>query len=41
MIPTVAPSYVPDGYHFEFTVPLESRENARQELNDRGLEFEG
>ena len=31
----------PDGYHFEFTVPLESRENARQELHDRGLEFEG
>src|SRR5204863_4939136 len=29
----------PDGYHFEFTVPLESREKARQELNDRGLEF--
>ena len=30
----------PDGYHFEFTVPLESRERARQELTSRGLEFE-
>jgi catechol 2,3-dioxygenase-like lactoylglutathione lyase family enzyme len=31
----------PDGYHFEFTVPLESREQARQELNERALDFEG
>jgi catechol 2,3-dioxygenase-like lactoylglutathione lyase family enzyme len=30
----------PDGYHFEFTVPLESREKARQELHQRGLEFQ-
>ena len=30
----------PDGYHFEFTVPLESREQARAELTRRGLEFE-
>ena len=30
----------PDGFHFEFTVPLESREKARQELQQRGLEFE-
>jgi len=30
----------PDGYHFEFTVPLESREKARQELEQRGLAFE-
>jgi len=30
----------PDGYHFEFTAPLESREKARQELTSRGLEFE-
>ena len=29
----------PDGYHFEFTVPQESREKARQELTKRGLEF--
>ena len=29
----------PDGYHFEFTVPLERREKARQELEQRGLEF--
>ena len=30
----------PDGYHFEFTVPTESREHARQELTQRGLAFE-
>lgn len=30
----------PDGYHFEFTVPQETREKAREELNRRGLEFE-
>ena len=30
----------PDGYHFEFTVPMESREKAREELTRRGLEFE-
>jgi len=30
----------PDGYHFEFTAPLESREKARQELIARGLEIE-
>jgi catechol 2,3-dioxygenase-like lactoylglutathione lyase family enzyme len=30
----------PDGYHFEFTVPMESREQARDELTRRGLEFE-
>ncbi len=30
----------PDGYHFEFTVPMESRDLARQELTKRGLEFE-
>jgi catechol 2,3-dioxygenase-like lactoylglutathione lyase family enzyme len=30
----------PDGYHFEFTVPLESREKARSELESRGLEFD-
>jgi catechol 2,3-dioxygenase-like lactoylglutathione lyase family enzyme len=30
----------PDGYHFEFTVPMESREKARDELTRRGLEFE-
>jgi catechol 2,3-dioxygenase-like lactoylglutathione lyase family enzyme len=29
----------PDGYHFEFTVPRESRQDARQELERRGLEF--
>ena len=29
----------PDGYHFEFTVPMESRERAREELTKRGLEF--
>ena len=30
----------PDGYHFEFTVPLENRDLARQELTKRGLDFE-
>lgn len=30
----------PDGYHFEFTVPMESREKAREELTARGLAFE-
>jgi catechol 2,3-dioxygenase-like lactoylglutathione lyase family enzyme len=30
----------PDGYHFEFTVPLESRAQARAELIRRGLAFE-
>jgi len=30
----------PDGYHFEFTVPMESREQAREELTRRGLAFE-
>ncbi|HZT05458.1 MAG TPA: VOC family protein [Chloroflexota bacterium] len=30
----------PDGYHFEFTVPMESRERARQELTRRGFPFE-
>jgi catechol 2,3-dioxygenase-like lactoylglutathione lyase family enzyme len=30
----------PDGYHFEFTAPTESREKAREELTRRGLEFE-
>ena len=30
----------PDGYHFEFTAPCESREAARAELRRRGLEFE-
>jgi hypothetical protein len=30
----------PDGYHFEFTAPMESRERARQELTRRGLNFE-
>ncbi len=30
----------PDGYHFEFTVPLDSREQARAELTGRGLAFE-
>ncbi len=30
----------PDGYHFEFTVPRENREDARKELTSRGLEFE-
>jgi catechol 2,3-dioxygenase-like lactoylglutathione lyase family enzyme len=30
----------PDGYHFEFTVPMESRAQAREELTRRGLEFE-
>ena len=30
----------PDGYHFEFTVPFEDREKARQELERRGLKFE-
>jgi len=29
----------PDGYHFEFTVPRESREQAREELTKRGLDF--
>ena len=29
----------PDGYHFEFTVPMESRDKAREELTGRGLEF--
>jgi len=31
----------PDGYHFEFTVPLDSRDQARAELTRRGLNFEG
>jgi catechol 2,3-dioxygenase-like lactoylglutathione lyase family enzyme len=30
----------PDGYHFEFAVPLDSRERAREELQQRGLQFE-
>jgi catechol 2,3-dioxygenase-like lactoylglutathione lyase family enzyme len=30
----------PDGYHFEFTVPMESREQAQAELRARGLEFQ-
>jgi catechol 2,3-dioxygenase-like lactoylglutathione lyase family enzyme len=30
----------PDGYHFEFTVPMASREQAREELTRRGLDFE-
>jgi catechol 2,3-dioxygenase-like lactoylglutathione lyase family enzyme len=30
----------PDGYHFEFTVPMESRALAREELTRRGLAFE-
>ena len=30
----------PDGYHFEFTVPFENRDEARAELTRRGLEFE-
>src|SRR5207248_9641046 len=30
----------PDGYHFEFTVPMETRERAREELRQRGLDFE-
>jgi len=30
----------PDGYHFEFTVPMETRELARAELTRRGLDFE-
>ncbi len=30
----------PDGYHFEFTVPMENRDEARDELRQRGLEFE-
>jgi len=30
----------PNGYHFEFTAPMESREKAREELTRRGLEFE-
>jgi glyoxylase I family protein len=30
----------PDGYHFEFTVPMESRDQARAELTKRGLAFE-
>ena len=30
----------PDGYHFEFTAPMESRDLARQELTKRGLNFE-
>lgn len=29
----------PDGYHVEFTVPRESREQAREELTKRGLDF--
>jgi catechol 2,3-dioxygenase-like lactoylglutathione lyase family enzyme len=31
----------PDGYHFEFTVPMESRELAQAELRQRGIEFRG
>jgi catechol 2,3-dioxygenase-like lactoylglutathione lyase family enzyme len=30
----------PDGYHLEFTVPMESRQKASEELTRRGLEFE-
>ncbi len=30
----------PDGYPFEFTVPMENRDEARDELRRRGLEFE-
>ena len=30
----------PDGYHFEFTAPMESRQKAKEELTRRGLEFE-
>jgi catechol 2,3-dioxygenase-like lactoylglutathione lyase family enzyme len=30
----------PDGYHFEFTVPMENRDQAREELTRRGLDFE-
>jgi catechol 2,3-dioxygenase-like lactoylglutathione lyase family enzyme len=30
----------PDGYHFEFTVPFETREQAQQELRNRGLTVE-
>jgi catechol 2,3-dioxygenase-like lactoylglutathione lyase family enzyme len=30
----------PDGYHFEFTAQMESREQARAELTRRGLAFE-
>jgi catechol 2,3-dioxygenase-like lactoylglutathione lyase family enzyme len=30
----------PDGYHFEFTVPMASRRLAREELTRRGLAFE-
>lgn len=30
----------PDGYHFEFTAVMESRQKAREELTRRGLEFE-
>ena len=30
----------PDGYHFEFTVLMESREHARAELTRRGFAYE-
>ena len=30
----------PDGYHFEFTAPRDSREQARQDLTQRGLDFQ-
>ena len=29
----------PDGYHFEFTVPMDDREQARAELTKRGITF--
>jgi catechol 2,3-dioxygenase-like lactoylglutathione lyase family enzyme len=30
----------PDGYHFEFTAPRDSREQARADLTRRGLDFD-